>query len=216
MRLILVASIGLAIIFAYLLLTSISVRKTTGLVTVHTFAADSSVIISQNQSTATLVGTGGAKLRLQPGTYLVSAKSAGRTGNARITVRAKTASTVNITAGSVVDKVPSSDSITFIGTDEFIDRGLSVEQVGNLKNLFFAYNKNTNKVVIDSNSLDRGDHDPDSDDPFTINFTGSIDGKAYKATITYSDTENLELTLFNPQTGDQLFDKSSVQSAANN
>jgi len=216
LRLTLVAIVGLIVIFGYLLLTSLPVRNTTGLVIVTTFATDSSIIISQNQSTATLVGTGSAKLRLLPGTYLVSAMSNGQTGSALVTVHAKTASTVDLKAGAVVDRIPTSDDIAFVGTDTFLSRGLTVEQVGNLKNLFFAYKKDAAKITVDKSSVTRGPHDPQSDDPFTLNFTGSVDDKAYKATITYTDTENVELTLFNSQTGDQIFDQSSVQAATNN
>ena len=216
LQLALVAIIGLAVIFVYLLLTSLPVSKTTGLVTIDTFATDSVITISQNERTAAVVGTGSAKLRLLPGVYLVSAKSNGQTGNARVTVHKQVASIVNITQGTVVDSVPTPDTINFLGTDAFIARGLTVDQVSNLKTLFFKYKKSASKITIDKNSLERGERNPGSGDPFVMNFTGKIDGTAYKATITYTDTENLELTLFNSQTGDQIFDQSSVQTATNN
>jgi hypothetical protein len=69
-------------------------------------------------------------------------------------------------------------------------------------------------VTIDDTSIDHPYRDPDSDTPYTLNFTGSVDSQNFKATITYTGIDDVELTLFDPQTGSQLFDMSSVQSVA--
>jgi len=182
------------------------IKNTTGTLSVTTFADNATISITQDNKNAVVVGTGTAKLRLDPGTYQLAASSNGVHNTAQTTITLKGHNTVHI--GKPIPVVSSSDDVTFTGIDILNDRGLTADQTDKLRILFFEYNSKAATVTVDPDSIVNGPHLHD-DDPFTKNFTGKIGAQKYRATITFSDLEDLELTLYDPQTGAKLFDANS-------
>jgi len=201
---------GIGII--YLAATSIMLRQSTGTATITAFDKSANISISQLGTNAKIVGTGTANVRLKPGSYLAAASVNGHisTEQFAVTLKKHAKITIAYTQGS---PLPTLENITFNNLNEFIVHGINDTQLANLKELFFKYKKNAKTVTIDQGSVDRQYRVPDSNDPYVLNFTGKVDSQSFKGTITYTNIQDIELTLIDPQTGSQLFDASSQQSA---
>jgi hypothetical protein len=96
----------------------------------------------------------------------------------------------------------------FSGMNAFIDRGLTTSQVNSLINTFTKYSPGSQTVDVDAGSLTSGPHDPNSADPFTINFSVNIDSKNYKGTVSYTDLDSVHLVLVD-SSGKQVFDSAN-------
>ncbi len=205
-----VVALVLAGLVAFTTVSSLHIKHTTGTLTISTPVSTAAISISQNNKEAKMVGTGSTKLRLLPGSYEIASYSNGNSVTGRATVRLGK-NTVLRLPKTQAPPVPSSDNITFTGMDTVVARGLTTDQAANIRELFFKYKKNAKYIAILPSTVTPGPHNPDSNDPFTLNFSGTIDSVPYKATLTYSDLENVQLTIFDPQTGATLFNMSSDQ-----
>jgi hypothetical protein len=212
-------TIGVGILGAVLLVVvgfSLITRQTTSLLTIKTFSQDAVVSISQNNKTAAIIGTGDTKVRLQPGTYEVAAVNTSSFVNHQIVIHKQQDASLDLT--STKPAIPSPDDIDFSNITTFYGYGISETQVNDLELLFFKYKPTAQTVTFDNGSIENGSRNPDDDAaPFSLNFSGTIDGKAYNATISYppSDLNDLDLTLYNPKTGEQLYHQTSIQSVPN-
>jgi hypothetical protein len=194
----------------YFAVTGILLRQSTGTATITAFDNTANISVSQLGTNAQIVGTGTANVRLKPGSYLVAASAKGHISTEQFSVTAKkhTQLTIAYTQGT---PLPTSENINF-SLNELVIHGLNDAQIANLKELFFKYKKTAKTVSIDQGSVERQYRVPDSNDPYVLNFTGKVDSQSFKGTITYTNTQDIELTLIDPQSGNQLFDASSQQS----
>lgn len=213
LRLMTIVAIILAVLIVVRTVLAINLKQHTGILRITPFASNAGVSISQDTAQATLVGTGTVNIRVKPGSYLIAAGSDGKVGMAQATVNKQGKTDVRVVYTDE-NAVPAPDNIDFTGTSQFIDRGLSQDQVSNLKNMFFKYKESAKQITITKDSLTITY--PVTDDgtqPFIGNFSGTIDGKPYRGQVAYTDLENVVLTIFDPTTGTQLFQRSSVESA---
>ena len=211
-RWLVLAVIALALLVAYQMIASISIRNTTGELVVKTSTSGSIITISAANSAAAVLGSGSANVRIKPGHYLVVATSSGKVASAVVDVKLRNTTKSSLTL-SAPNAIPSVDAITFNGTEALITNGLTTRQVTNLKKLFFAYNKSAKTVTINSSSVTPGPHDPQSNDPtFNLTFTGTVDTTDYNATITYRDLQNVQLTLTDPSSNAVLYQGDSTPS----
>lgn len=203
----------LAVLSVFTTFRALRLKQTTGVLVVYGQAANAAIGVTADGKSAAYVGTGSVKLRLPAGEYEVAGSSAGTSVRdfAKVQIGQTTTLRLNKTAPP---SFPSAGSITFTGTEGLVAQGISTQQITGLKNMFFSYQKTAKTITIDTGSIHNGPHDPRNDNqPFTLNFTGTIDGKAYRATVTYSDTENLLLTINDPVTGATLFNGTSLPPA---
>lgn len=208
-------SLVLGVFIVLTVVSDVRIKRSTGGLTITTFASNASISISSNNKGAVIVGTGTAKLRLSPGSYQITASSNGSTSTGRAVVRLGASTTVHL-AKTNAAPVPSPDNITFSGIDALVQRGITAKQSANLRTLFFKYKQNAKAISIKTSSITQGPRDSSDDNaPFTLNFTVTIDSDTYDASIVYTDLENLELRLLDTQTGDQVYDATSVQSIPN-
>jgi len=207
--------VGLMVLIVFQIVNVLHIKQTTGTLNITTFADDSVISIGQNNKTPQVVGVGNVKIRMIPGPYQIVASNAGSTTFAQATVRLQATTSIHL-AKTRTTPVPSPDNITFRDINALNNYGITTDQSANLRTLFFKYKPTARTITITARSIASGPHNPDSDDPFTLTFVGTIDGTDYTATLTYSGTQDLELTLNDPQTGTQLFDASSAQSAPDN
>jgi hypothetical protein len=207
-RLFTFALLVILVIIGLLVFRDLHVKNTTGTLTITAFASDATISITQNNRTAEVVGVGVVGLRLTPGAYQIAVSSNGTSSFTQTMVHRQAHSTIYV--GKQRPAIASPDTINFTGIGALNERGITTDQITNLKKLFFKYKPKATTISIDSKNITNGQHNPDSDDPFTLNFTGTIDEQKYRATITYTDLENLELALHDPQTNAQLFDASSA------
>lgn len=207
-RLFVVGVVLLVGLLALIANSSIHTRNTTGTVSITTFATDTAISISQNDTNAELVGHGSAELRLAPGSYIVTARNNEHSATGRVTVQAKKHTKLYL-PDNQPPVVPSPDDITFTGMDEITNHGLTADQTYNLRNLFFAYKQRAKTVQINTGSIAQAPHNPDSNDPFVLNFNVTIDSTVYSASISYTDLQNVELTL-RDSTGATVFNQASA------
>lgn len=206
--LIAVVSIGIV----YYAVTGIKTKQATGTVTITAFSKTATISVSQLNKNAKVVGTGTANVRLKPGAYLVAASANGHISTGEVTITAKKHIAFTVPYGQTVP-IPSSDNITFSNLNELTIHGINSTQLSNIRELFFKYKKTAKTVSIDEGSVQRQYRDPDSDAPYVLSFTGLADNQTFKATITYTNIQDVELALSDLTTGNQLFDMSSRQSA---
>lgn len=102
-------------------------------------------------------------------------------------------------------KADQAQSTEFQGIDSFIDSGLTTAQTNEMVKDFSKFSPKAKTVSVDPNSLSPGPHDPNLDQPFTINFNVSIDSTPYRGTVFYSGLDKLRLTLYSAS-GSPVFD----------
>lgn len=213
-RLLLLLIAAAIVSLAYIIWQTVHSLQNTGTLQVTvTYASDATLSISQPNHQAKLLGTGSAKVRLHPGTYLVMAKSAGKQAaqSVKITQGHTTAIKLN---PAPIKAPPSINTAGFINFDTLVTNGLSSSQLTNLEQLFLSYKQSAQVFTVNPASVSPGPHDPNSDDPsFSLTFTGTIDSTPYAATVRYVGFENVVLVLTDPQTGAQLFSGSAPSSA---
>lgn len=196
-------NIILAIIIVISLALAIKTIHTTGLLILSSTDSSAVFSVSRDGSGAQVVGTGSARIRLKPGTYLVAANNTNKSATKVVTITTGQTSSVNLTPSSQTP-LSSLSNISFNGFDYLLSNGLTSDQVTNLEQLFFSYKQTAKEVTIDQASVEPGPHNP-NDSNFTMNFTGSIDSTLYRATITYSGLDAVSLKLTNPQTNTTFF-----------
>jgi len=96
-------------------------------------------------------------------------------------------------------------STEFQGVDSFISSGLTTGQANGLVKDFSEFSPKAKTISIDPESLSPAPHDPNLDQPFTINFSVAIDSTHYKGTVFYSGLNTVRLVLYSG-TGNPVFD----------
>jgi len=193
----------------YILASAILTRQSTGLLMVTTPTKTTSISISQLKSQAQIIGVGGAKIRLHPGTYQVSANNGNRQATTLVTISKQHTDVLNLNP-TKKSKLPSVADIIFNGTGDLTNSGLTAGQLQNLKEALFAFSPSASKVTVRPGSVSPGPRDVSSPNPiFSMNFRVQIDSAAYNAKITYGISDIVELFLYDSR-GSQVFDSNSV------
>lgn len=196
--------IAIVLVCLWTFVDTFIISQETGILNIKTVNSKEGLIISQNNSQAKFVGTGSAKIRLKPGSYQIMATYDGQQTSAIATVHKKQRTAINLGALRSVT-LPTSQDINFEGTDALINNGLTTGQVTNLEEEFFHYKPSAHTVSIDTSTVEPGPHNPNVDTSFTINFDVAIDSSAYKATISYSNLDSVQLFLYNSKTDALVF-----------
>jgi FtsP/CotA-like multicopper oxidase with cupredoxin domain len=211
-----IAALMLGLGLVGVLVWSIGVRQSTGLLKITSFSSDATISISQNNKTAAIIGKGNTSVRLQPGSYEVAAISPEKFSSHQVTVSKN--QTVSLHLTNTKPPVPSVEDVNWNGINLFYTYGLDQAQIDNMEVLFFKYKPTVDSVTFDESSVTNGFRDLNNEEaPFTLNFVGKIDGKAYKATISYmpNDLNDIDLTLSDPASGAQWYHASSIQPVPN-
>lgn len=200
-------------LFVYTLVSSLQTLRTTGIIIVTSTAANATISISQTNSDAKVLGKGHARIRLAPGSYQLAAGLPGAAATSIVQVSSKRTFKITLQP-SAAPVVASVDNVNFSGLSALLQNGLTSSQITNLKQLFFNYKKSVKSVVLDTTSVQMLPHNPNGTDPtFGINFTGTIDGTPFKATVSYVGLTNVRLIITDPQTGAQLYSGNSTPSS---
>jgi hypothetical protein len=198
---VLVVIIGIEVALA------VSTRNKTGILSVSA-PSGTNISISAVNSSATNIGIGNAKLRLDPGSYLLMGVKNGYRGDIVATVTKGQITTVALQPYSTVPR--SVQNINFQGDNGLINAGLSVNQLDEIEQDIFDYSSTANTVVIDQNSIEPGAHNPNTDIGFSLGFNLTIDGTSYQAVVSYVNTEDTSLKLLSAS-GQTVFDSGSTQ-----
>lgn len=222
-RLLVVLYCLVIVLAAWQIIPAFNTYKSTGVLEVNASTSSAQLSISQENHQAAIIGTGSAKVRLLPGTYQVAAIDSGSRASAVVTVYKgrTTHSSLNVSGNNSANstnnnntpQVRTAEDINFEGTDALINDGLTTDQVNEMEQYFFQFKSSANTVTIDQNTVGPGPHNPNVVSPFTLNFNVAIDSTSYKATISYTDLNNVTLQLFNPQTGAVVYDSSKPAGA---
>lgn len=192
-----------------LLVTGVVASRDTGLVRIKTSDSQALISVTQENHTAAVIGTGNANVRLNPGTYRITAVSGAKQASSAVTIGAKETTSLSL---KLTDKpkVPSAASIDFQNTDSLIDAGLTVQQVSAIKNDLFNFSPSARVITINPQSVSPGPLDHSNPNPtFTLRFNVSVDSKDYGALATYTDLVSIQLQLYN-SSGAQVFDSSTT------
>ncbi len=187
---------------------AVSATHSKGLLQV-TSSANATLSVSQDERQAQIIGTGRAKVWLQPGIYELEASAGGVRAAQVVTVYARQVATAHITPTSK-RIIPSVADVTFNNTDALINAGLTSTQVSVFERLIFNYKTSVQTVTIDGSSLKSGPINQTGDPRFTDTFTLQIDTKSYTATIGYSDLQSIALRLIDSQTGAQVLNVTNL------
>jgi len=201
--------LGLWFLFAvYLVTSAVVARQTTGLLTITSVDKNAALVVSQSNTDAVRVGVGSAKVRLKPGTYQVSASDSGKQANGTVTVSKQHTTNSHLNPTKRV-QLPTIEAINFQGMGRLTSDGISTQQISNLEQEFFQFKPSAQTVIVNTDSVEPGPHNPNVDTSFTINFSVAIDSSTYKATISYNDIMTVRLYLYDSKTGSQVFDSAS-------
>jgi len=204
-RLLLVVCLALLAGLLFVTLSALHTVHSTGILDVSTSEPNAAITITQMGHGAAVMGTGSARVRLAPGDYLLAANGAGLSASQTVHVNLQKTTSVKLSLAKSSSGLPSVESVGFVNTDLLLNNGLTTTQVAAVKTQFFTFDKAAKVVSIDSSSIEPGPHNPDSYEPFTLNFNASVDGQAYKGTIAYLGYDNAQLRLYDAQTGQAIY-----------
>ena len=190
----------------YLVFQAVNTASATGILKVSSPDKKSSLSVSRTDSVAKFIGVGGAKVRLSPGSYLVGASNNGRQVYETVVIKKQATANLSLDPSKAV-VFPTVEAVDFTGFDSLINSGLTSVQISILKSAFFRYKPTEKTVAIDASSVVPGPHNPDTDIGFSLQFNLSLDSRALKAVVSYSELTSARLQLFDQQ-GSALFDSS--------
>lgn len=182
--------------------------QNTGILTVNASKPDAVISISQANGGAVIIGTGTARVRLYPGTYQLVAMDAGSRTAVITKISKQHSSHVSLDLNKT-SIIRSAASINFQNMSALINNGLTTTQVGQLEQYFFRFKPSTNRVAVDASSVRAGTHNLETS-TFTLYCDVSIDSKAYKATLTYADSNNIRMYLYNSSDNSLVFDSNTL------
>lgn len=209
LRPIITITICVLVIFGiYEIVSAFIAASNTGTLVVDASRSSAIISISQANKQAKIIGTGSTHIRLAPGTYqLVATNNGSRTAViTKVSEKHSSHISLNLSKTAVL---PSPASINFQNLYFLISYGLTQEQLSNLQIKIFQFRPHAHTVAIDASSIKTGLHNPNSEDPFTINFNVTVDAVPYKATVNYTGLNDLRLYLYNPQTNALMYDSAS-------
>lgn len=184
----------------YLIVSAVITSKTTGILVVKSVQPKASISISQPGHGAQFIGVDNATVRLKPGVYNLATYVNGK----------ETVTTANIKKGQTTNAtldversftIPSVDDVEFQNFNFILNSGISSEQMSGLKLDFFRYKPSAKVIAVDSGSIAQQPHNPDSTDPFRLDFRVSVDGKILKAEASYAGITDISLKLTDQGSG---------------
>lgn len=211
-RILIFLYVGVIAFAVYNIITAIGPYNTTGILKVYASVSNAQLSISQEDHRAIDIGTGSARIRLMPGTYQVAAISGNLRTTAVVTISNKQTTNLSLNLNQS-SKIRTMADINFEGTDALLNVGLSSAQVNAIEEYLFQYQPNASAISIDGSSVTPGPHDPNSVSPFTDTFIVNFDTTAYKASVSYTDTNNVNLTLYNLQNGAAVYASQATTSS---
>ena len=206
--LLVIALVAFFVFGAMNIMKAISVSENYGLLEAKS-TGSATLSVSQDKSQAEVIGTGSAKVWLKPGVYQLAASAKGSQNTQIITVQKQQTTSVNITpsAGPIL---PSVLNVDFENTDSLINAGLTTEQVAGFKRLVFNYKPAARVVSINSATLQSGPLASNNNERFSYTFIVTIDRVPFAAKISYGDSLNINLTLTNQLTNEQVVNTSTL------
>lgn len=189
----------------YAVLSALNTKRVTGILTLSADSPSGVLSISRADGAAQVLGIGTATVRLKPGDYVVASWDNGSHGTKVVHISRGKTTRAQVSAAQSSVSAPIDNTPGFINFDVLDNNGLSSAQSSTLEQLFQYWKPDGKLFTIDPDSIAPVGHDPNSNDPFVINFSGTADSTPYKATVSYFDTENISLTVFDPQSGQQLY-----------
>lgn len=205
-RALFIGGLILIVFSVYLVVSAITISATTGLLDINTHPR-ATISISQANHQSKGVGVGYTEVRLQPGAYQVVAFT-GKSQAARlVTVTRHHTTSIDLNP-SKIPTLPSVNDVDFENFDSLVNQGLTTQQISALQLDFFRYDTSAKKVEVDSSSVAPGPHNPNSDDPFTLNFSVVIDGRSLSAVVSYTGFTDIQLQLYNSGTTNLVFNSS--------
>jgi hypothetical protein len=122
---------------------------------------------------------------------------------------------VNQTDVNDTKPVPySAASIAISGSDDFLNHGVSTEQLDGLKSAFYKFFKSKGIEIrgVNLSDLTKTPHDRYSSSTVdTITFTVALDnGTKYKGKIEYSNITTVRLLLYASESGAQVYDSGNI------
>jgi hypothetical protein len=204
-RFLLLLCAALVVWLSLVILSANHTIHSTGILSVSASEPSAAITVSQLNSNAAFLGTGGTQARLKPGDYLLSANGAGLSTSQTVHIDQGKTTTVNLNLAKASASLPSVDHVGFVNMDILINSGLTTSQSAAVKTQFFTFDKAVKVVSIDASTVQPGPHDPNSYAPFSLNFTVKLDGTPYRASVAYTGYDSAQLTLFDAQSGQQLY-----------
>jgi hypothetical protein len=203
-RLLLFLCVILAIWLTVSILLALRAVRNTGILYVTASEPSAAITLSQPNHNAVSIGTETAKVRLKPGDYVLGATGAGLSATQTVHVSLKKTTTSYLNLAKGTKKLPSVESVGFLNMDVLVKSGLTNSQAGEVKTQFFTYKTSSKIVDIDASSVEPGAHNPDSYDPFTLNFTVTIDSTPFRGTVAFTGYDDAQLILYN-QAGTRVY-----------
>jgi hypothetical protein len=198
---------------AWQIVPAVSLSGKTGVLEISASTGSAKLSLSQDSSQAVVIGTGSAKLRLNPGTYLIVATDSGNRASAVAVVRqgATTTSSLKL-KNNTTQHVKTIADVSFSGFDYLLNLGLSLNQQTELEQYFYQFKPAVNSVSIGTATIKQGARDPNTISPFSFTFVVSVDSTNYNATINYTDTNNVQLQLFDMNSGSMIYTAGTIGS----
>lgn len=205
---------GAVIVFCiYLVVSAIITAQNTGVLKVS--ASSKGIIsVSRTDTQARIIGVpGSARVRLKPGNYQVIATTSDGKQTGKIVSIEKKRSTEVTLKPVATPKLHSLDGVTFFGTASLTDRGITAGQMDILRLDLFRFDTSATSVRIDAQSVRTAPHSLGN--PFVLTFSVIIGSRTYNARTSYSDPTNIQLQLYNPQNGHQVYDSYAAANVKN-
>ena len=192
----------------YEVVSAVRVRQAYRRLCITTPSQDATISISQLDHQASIVGVGSTKIWVKPGTYFITATSAGKKATQTVMVNQVINGCHSLTVSSK-PVLPSVQSVSFSNFDQLIDQGFSSTQTSDLKRSLFKFKPSAQQISIISSSLTTGPINRGVGDQFSFLFNLTVDSVTYRAVLGYSNTQGFDLTLYSLQTGQPVYSAST-------
>lgn len=180
----------------YSIFNDIRVRQSTGLVKVSSPEKQAVITISQEGHQAAFLGTGSGSAHLKPGHYLVIASNNGKQISRTVNISKKRTSELSLDPNQA-SLFPSIVNVNFLGMANLVKMGISAAQASKIELALFKYRPSAHQIYINTEASQTKRNVVNNSSQFTVNFGISIDSDSYKATLTYSSIDDINLQVFN-------------------
>lgn len=103
-------------------------------------------------------------------------------------------------------------NISYVNTDDLINNGMSTTQLVLLEEYFSEFDPSATTVTINPGSI--GIYAAPAPAKAMFKFSVTVDSMSYNAQASYTFLDNLSLTLFNSQTGAQVFNSDTYNNSS--
>lgn len=190
----------------YRIIDAVYAYQTTGLLALSVNDDNAVITVSGPDTTATIIGTGNTKARLKPGSYLVFAADKGKQTSQVVQVSLKQTSKTSLDINDT-HLLPSIYNVNFTGMDSLLDKGITIEQVTNLKQGLYSFNNKAKTIAVNDDTIMSGPRDPNSLQGFSMTFTVTMGGSTYNAVMKYGLGDDIYISLTDPQTNTQVYNR---------